>query len=177
MQVDTRIDVQKVLERCDILPSMDKKLDEILGMTRENSQKLDQVLQFQAKENAKQKASARKRITMAACEIEEREVIKGDFIAEGGQGKVYKATYADQPAAMKTVKLEGSMLKREKIIKNFVTEIDLTVRLRHPNIIAVFGVITTNPDCLIVIMDYAPDGSLRNLLDQVCSSRPLCLSA
>ena len=103
---------------------------------------------------------------MAACEIDEHNVKQGDFIAEGGQGKVFKATYAGQPAAMKVVQLQGTILKKEKLTKAFMTEIDLTMRLRHPNVIQVYGVITTDANCLKVIMDYAPDGSLRELLDE-----------
>ena len=67
---------------------------------------------------------------------------------------------------MKVVRLEGTILKKERITKEFMTEIDLTIRLRHPNVIQVYGVITTDANCLKVIMDYAPDGSLRELLDE-----------
>jgi serine/threonine protein kinase len=103
---------------------------------------------------------------MAACEIEQHLVQQGDFIAQGGQGKVYKAIYAGQQVAMKVVKVEGTLLKRQQVAEEFMREVDLTTRLRHPNIVQIYGVVTSDTNYLKVVMDYAPNGSLRDLLDQ-----------
>lgn len=159
VSAQTKHDVNQVLSKVDLLPRMDEKLNAL-------NDKMDEVLKLTKKASDKEKTAARRQTSMAACEIDQHHVKQGDFIAEGGQGKVYKATYAGQPAAMKVVQLEGTILKKEKLIKAFMTEIDLTIRLRHPNVIQVYGVITADANCLKVIMDYAPDGSLREFLDE-----------
>ena len=43
VQVETSLAVQKVRDKCSMLPSMDKKLDTILGLAQDNADKLDQV--------------------------------------------------------------------------------------------------------------------------------------
>jgi hypothetical protein len=43
VQVETSLAVQKVRDKCSMLPSMDKKLDTILGLAQANADKLDQV--------------------------------------------------------------------------------------------------------------------------------------
>ena len=125
-----------------------------------------QVLRLNQKTSAKNKVAARRELVMAACEIEQHLVQQGDFIAQGGQGEVYKAIYAGQLAAMKVVRVEGTLLRRQRIAMDFMQEVDITTRLRHPNIIQIYGVVTSGTKCLKVVMDYAPDGSLRDLLDQ-----------
>ena len=52
------------------------------------------------------------------------------------------------------------------MVQAFMREVDLTTRLRHPNIVQIFGVVTSDANYLKVVMDYAPDGSLRDFLDQ-----------
>jgi serine/threonine protein kinase len=125
-----------------------------------------QVLKLQKKKSSYEEIKTRRSKTMSACEIPEDQVKIGDFIAEGGQGQVYKGTYAGQKVAIKTVMLEGSLSKREKITKAFKLEIDITVRLKHPNIAQTFGVLTGDVDSLKMVMEYAPNGSLRELLDE-----------
>ena len=124
------------------------------------------MLRINQKANAKDKVAARKESVMAACEIERHLLQQGDFIARGGQGDVYKATYAGQIVAMKVVRVEGTLLRRQTIAKDFTQEVDICSRLRHPNIVQIYGVVTSDNKCLTVVMDYAPDGSLRDLLDQ-----------
>jgi len=71
VQVDTRVAVEEVQQRCRMLPNMDKKLDSILTLTHENSnkldqnsQKLDQMLKQTAKQGAKEKAAQLKESNM-----------------------------------------------------------------------------------------------------------------
>jgi hypothetical protein len=125
-----------------------------------------QVLRLHKKKSSSEQIKFRRTVAMSACELPEDRVQVGDFIAQGGQGKVYKASYAGQPAAVKVVMLIGSLLKREKIARDFMSEVDITARLKHPNVTRMYGVITTDPSCLQVVMEYAPDGSLRELLDE-----------
>jgi len=64
VQVDTRIAVEEVQQRCRMLPNMEKKLDSILTLTHENSNKLDQILKQTAKQGAKEKAAQLKESNM-----------------------------------------------------------------------------------------------------------------
>ena len=61
---------------------------------------------------------------------------------------------------------EASDSHREEKFRKFKREIDLAARLRHPNINQIYGVITTASNCLKVVMEYAPGGSLRSELDE-----------
>jgi len=64
VQVDTRIAVEEVQKRCEMLPNMNKKLDFILALNQENSDKLDQVLRHSAKQSAKKKHQDQKESNM-----------------------------------------------------------------------------------------------------------------
>ena len=46
VQVNTQVDVQKVLKKCSMLPNMDKKLDTLVAMAEESNKKLDQARLF-----------------------------------------------------------------------------------------------------------------------------------
>jgi len=46
VQVNTQVDVQKVLKKCSMLPNMDKKLDTLVAMAEEGNKKLDQARLF-----------------------------------------------------------------------------------------------------------------------------------
>ena len=64
VQVDTRIAVEELQKRCKMLPNMDKKLDSILALTHENSDKLDQMLKHSGKQSAKEERQERKESNM-----------------------------------------------------------------------------------------------------------------
>ena len=92
---------------------------------------------------------------------------KRRHIASGGEGDVWEGTWEGQTVAMKVIKFEAKFKRREKILAEFVREVDIAARLRHPNIVQVFGAVTSEAGSLTIVMMYAPDGSLRDLLDQV----------
>ena len=48
-----------------------------------------QVLKLQQKQSAADKTKLRRDMSMSASELDEAEVTQGNFIAEGGQAKVY----------------------------------------------------------------------------------------
>ena len=50
VQVDTRKDVQALNEKCNKLLAMDQKLDSVLSLAREHSEKLDQVMKHVKKQ-------------------------------------------------------------------------------------------------------------------------------
>ena len=48
--------------------------------------------------------------------------------------------------------------------QSFATELSIMVRLRHPRIVQVVGIITTDATYLGLVMEYMPGGSLRQAL-------------
>jgi hypothetical protein len=60
VHVQTRIDVQKVRDQCELLPLMNQKLDAIIGLQREQSGKLDRIEQFQAQQSRRHSAAMKK---------------------------------------------------------------------------------------------------------------------
>merc|ERR1712216_220402 len=47
----------------------------------------------------------------------------------------------------------------------FMIELDILARLSHPNVLHIYGAVTDDPATLKLVMAYAPDGCLRDLLD------------
>ena len=118
-----------------------------------------------AKKSAKKQIALRKEVSLNQCEIPASSVKKGVFISEGGQAKVYEATYAGHPAAVKEILVQGSLKQVERIVNNFKTEVDLINGFSHPNILQTYGVITSSTSFLTIVMAFAPDDTLRELLD------------
>ena len=166
VSAQTKADVVKVLDKVELLPRMDAKLDAMNDKMDKVLRLQESQLRLQEKQSASEKIKKRRDLSMATCEIDEQEVKQGRFIAEGGHGQVFKATYAGQPAAVKVIIVTGTLLQREKKARDFKREIELASRLRHPNINQIYGVITTVSNCLKVVMEYAPGGSLRSELDE-----------
>ena len=64
---------------------------------------------------------------------------------------------AANSAAKRTKEVKS--LSENKIVSNLEIEVQLIVRLNHPNIIKVYQVIDSDDECLIV-MDYASGGEM-----------------
>lgn len=91
VHVQTCIDVQKVRDKCDLLPSMNQKLDTIIGLQREQSDKIDQVLQLQAQKSRRESAAIRKESSVLEHCIPADQIKKEPQpFAGGASSKVYK---------------------------------------------------------------------------------------
>ena len=53
---------------------------------------------------------------------------------------------------------------RNKMMKAFATELAIMVKLRSPRIVAVFGVVTTDPSWMGLVVEYCGGGDLRGLV-------------
>ena len=203
VQVQTKVDVQKMLSQCEMLPNMDKKLDVLVSMAEESSKKLDQVLEFAsqhapmaeesnkklgqvldlaaqqaqlaAKRSVKEKVAERKVSNMDKYNISSASCKKEDEpFARGTTASVYRARWDRQLVAVKVVALLGvPRAERDKIHSNFMAEVDILVRLRHPNILSVFGLIDDDVTCLQLVMAFASLGELGVYLRQSTDSLPL----
>ena len=161
VSTQTKADVTKLLSKVDILPRMHESLDALHA----KMDRISGIVHVFAKKSVKEQIALRKEMSLNQCEIPASSVVKGMFISEGGQGKVYQATYAGHPAAMKEIPVTGPLRQVERVLINFKTEVDLINGFSHPNILQTYGVITTNIGFLTIVMAFAPDGTLRELLD------------
>eukprot|EP00942_MAST-04A_sp_MAST-4A-sp1_P007859 g7859.t1 len=121
------------------------------------------------KMNTKSNKSSMEKI-MSDVEIPMNEIERLDElpIAAGGQGKIYRARYAGETVAEKVIETDGylgGLKEKEKRFKDFKREVSCLTKLRHPRIIRIFGIVTTRPNELSLIMVYAKGGDLRNFLD------------
>ncbi len=93
------------------------------------------------------------------------------FIAEGGQGKVYKAwdSELDQEVAIKI--LPESYSKNKLLIDNLRKEVVISRRLRYPGIGAVHDLITFTNGLIGFVMDYIEGCSLSSWLKQEGKNR------
>ena len=161
VSTQTKADVRKLLSKVDILPRMYESLDALHA----KMDRIGGIIHVFAKKSVKEQIAFRKEASLNQCEIPASSVKKGAFINEGGQAKVYRATYAGHPAAVKEIPVTGSLQQVERTVNNFKTEVDLINGFSHPNILQTYGVITTNAAFLTIVMAFAPDGTLRELLD------------
>ena len=95
--------------------------------------------------------------------------IKPDYVdepfARGGQAVVRLAEYAAETVCIKCINMVGvPAAERMKMYSSFATELSIMVRLRHPRIVQVLGIITTDATYLGLVMEYMPGGSLRQAL-------------
>ena len=162
VSTQTKADVTTVLSKVDMLPRMNESLNVL-------NDKMDRIENrigdFIAKKTAQEQIAVQKDNSVNQCEIAASSVMKGAFISEGGQAKVYAVTYAGQPAALKEIPVKGSLKEIDRIMRNFKTEVHLINGFSHPNVLQTYGVITTELGFLKIVMAFAPDGNLRELLD------------
>ena len=158
VSTQTKADVTTVLSKVDILPRMNENLNIL-------NDKMDRLGGFITKKTKQEQIALQKEDSVNKCEIPASSVTKGAFISEGGQARVYAATYAGQPAALKEIPVKGSLKEVDRIMKNFKSEVYMINGFSHPNVLLTYGVITTELGFLKIVMAFAPDGNLRELLD------------
>ena len=90
-----------------------------------------------------------------------------DPFARGGQAVVKLGEYAGETVCIKCINMVGvPASERMKMYQSFATELSIMVRLRHPRIVQVLGIITTDATYLGLVMEYMPGGSLRQALNK-----------
>ncbi|KAL8136515.1 hypothetical protein V2J09_002516 [Rumex salicifolius] len=81
---------------------------------------------------------------------------KSKIIGEGSYGKVYKGSLDHTPVAIKVLQQDASNKKEE-----FLKEIGILSKMRHPNIVLLLGACPEN-GCLVY--EYMENGSLEELI-------------
>lgn len=90
--------------------------------------------------------------------IEYKEIVFGPRIGAGGFGEVYKCKYDKKMVAVKTLqKIEDD--DPQALMAEFMVEMKLMSKLRHPNIVEFIGACIHNPN-LAIILEFMAGGSL-----------------
>ncbi len=91
--------------------------------------------------------------------IHSSDITLHEVIGVGGFGKVYRATWKNSTVAAKELYNSQST----EVVKNFSAETAIMFRLRHPNIVQIFGV-SVDKIPFLMVMEYIEGGSLYKLL-------------
>lgn len=90
--------------------------------------------------------------------IDFKSIVFGPRIGAGGFGEVYKAKYNNEIVAVKTLqKIEDD--DPQAVIAEFMVEMKLMSKLRHPNIVSFLGA-SIIPPSLAIMLEFMPGGSL-----------------
>jgi hypothetical protein len=95
--------------------------------------------------------------------IELDEITVENDIGTGGSGIVSKARYRDMVVVVK--KLQDDLTRVGEYANEFRKEIEFMQTIRHPNIVLFFGAGMGADDIPFLVLEFAPRGSLRNILD------------
>lgn len=103
-------------------------------------------------------SKSKKQPKVAAPRIALNEMVKGDKIAEGMFGVVYKGTCRGQTVAIKELKKFNSSLKEE-----FLAEVEIMATVVHPNIVLLMGACTEGSNWAMVT-EFCGKGDLNGIL-------------
>jgi serine/threonine protein kinase len=92
--------------------------------------------------------------------------VQEDLIATGGMGQVFlgRDIQTDQPVAIKRLKPE-LVAHHSEAVQRLIREGEILRQLNHPNIVKVLATLENEGQPMIV-MEYVPAGSLKDLLDR-----------
>jgi len=134
------------------------------GLQRDASFKR-RVAQTLEKRSKKDFVRQTKEAQLEQFEVEPDRVEAKPF-AKGGEGEVFMGEYQGDPVVLKKMSLVGvTAIKRQKMLNSFKGELAIMVRLRSPRVAHFYGVVTTDPTFLGLVMEFCPGGSLRGALD------------
>lgn len=90
--------------------------------------------------------------------IDFKKIVFGPRIGAGGFGEVYKCKYEQKMVAVKTLqKIEDD--DPQALMAEFMVEMKLMSKLRHPNIVEFIGACIHNPN-LAIVLEFMAGGSL-----------------
>ncbi|PON49795.1 Mitogen-activated protein kinase kinase kinase [Trema orientale] len=97
---------------------------------------------------------------VAECEIPWDDITLGERIGLGSYGEVYRGEWHGTEVAVKRF-LDQEILGES--LAEFMKEVRLMKRLRHPNVVLFMGAVTRTPN-LSIVTEFLPRGSLYRLL-------------
>ncbi|KAG0557285.1 hypothetical protein KC19_11G116800 [Ceratodon purpureus] len=88
---------------------------------------------------------------------------RSTLIGKGSFGEIRQTTWRGTTVAVKTIR--PSLSKDREVVKDFIKEVELLVKLRHPNIVQFLAAaITREP--LMLVTEYLPGGDLHALIQK-----------
>ena len=156
--IELRADVKELLRRDS---SLRKKL-----LRRDSSLKkrLGSLANSLTKKTQAETVRSLKSDTLAQLEVTLDSVEDVPF-AQGGQGEVFNGTLAGEEVCLKKVSLVGcTAAGRERLLRQFKTELLIMARLHSPRTVRVLGVVSTDPRYLGLVMEYMSGGSVQALI-------------
>lgn len=94
--------------------------------------------------------------------IDHRQIVFGPRIGAGGFGEVYKCKYENRMVAVKTLRHPEDD-EPQHVMAEFMVEMKLMSKLKHPNIVSFVGACIHNPH-LAIVLEFMPGGSLYRAL-------------
>lgn len=91
----------------------------------------------------------------------EIELDTSELIGKGSFGEIRKALWRGTPVAVKTIR--PSLSNDRMVIKDFQHEVQLHVKVRHPNIVQFLGAVTRQRP-LMLVTEFLAGGDLHQLL-------------
>lgn len=85
------------------------------------------------------------------------------LIGKGSFGEIRQAKWRGTTVAVKTIR--PSLSKDREVVKDFINEVELLVKLRHPNIVQFLGAVVTQSP-LMLVTEYLPGGDLHALIQK-----------
>jgi len=141
-----------------------KKRTTKIKSKRENLTRLDTITRIQITnsvfKNQEKKNDETKQFAWE-LNLEEMQVEEG-IIGEGGMGSVTKASWRGLEVAVKKMRTSGKSITPEEL-RNFLHEIDIMSKLRHPNIVLFLGACLKYPD-ICLVTEFVHQGDLHQFL-------------
>ncbi|KAJ1471247.1 hypothetical protein T484DRAFT_1844862 [Baffinella frigidus] len=130
VSVETRLDVQKVLQRTDRLPAMDEKLDIVLQGLGVVDAKIDRLLKLAERRSKKDLKQVRRTNNLSKYAISRDKLkLEEEPFASGGSCKVYAGRYHNQQVAAKIISLsKRSLQQMEAGTEAFRQELDIVCK-------------------------------------------------
>ena len=114
-----------------------------------------------------QDAVQRTAVTPGELEVASARLAIGEWLGSGSFGTVHAVTLdGGAQLALKRVSLVGlPPAQRDLMLRDVKREVDALRRLVHPNVVRLHGVVVDEQSSVGMLLELAPRGSLRNLLD------------
>merc|ERR1719329_44766 len=106
-------------------------------------------------------------------DIPDHEITFGKELGKGSFGTVLLCKMHGDDVAVKCMaKWGGDEIETEALSKTFLREFRVSFALTSPRIVRVYGICSTVPDCLCIVLEYCGGGALRQRLDELGGTPP-----
>ncbi|XP_065920789.1 uncharacterized protein [Dysidea avara] len=92
-------------------------------------------------------------------------------LGEGGFGPVFKGSLIHTTVAIKQLRKESGNLNTKMARDQFVTEVDILTRYRHPNLLTLMG-FCAESDNFCLVYEFMPNGTLEDALANSAVKKP-----